>query len=587
MPAPTSFFTSGVVDSVDATLIRASNWNAITGYLNRVRGEVISVKDYGAVGDGTTDDTTAIQAALTAATNKVLYFPDGTYRLTSTLVAASGNAQHWHGQHAISTILRWEGSGGPIISFAVDTKPHLSQIRIDNFGTTAVGIQCNSLFFVLDRVYFWYTGNAYSTAMLQSRTDDAVEFWSIRDCYFGSQSNETARGIYIHTGNAINIDHCFFDDLTTGAQIGKTAGVGVDSGLVLGLSVRNCLIQSQAASTSWVGLDLWSVKGAVVSGNYFVPAADVTNSPAKLAIKVRATIGGDIAGNYFSGDGQQNYAIECASASADTVDIHGNIFTRVVLAGAHITAGTNIRCTNNSLQTTPLQAVQTDGTFAPVQLADDAILVRDAANRLALRNGTTAQKLHTYTTFTDASNYRRLTLYGNVSGGHPGVYGEGAGTGANTDMTFGSDRNMILAPGNSYIYFLSPTTLLGFGTTRTQIGSPSDGALQLLDSAFTLGVRFKYDALPTVASGFGTSPSVTAGSTPMAGSVNVGTGGVATSGVINFNGTAFPAAPFVVCMNTTTGAVVRATATTTQLTITAPVAFTASDVICWICVSSK
>lgn len=103
----------------------------------------------------------------------------------------------------------------------------------------------------------------------------------------------------------------------------------------------------------------------------------------------------------------------------------------------------------------------------------------------------------------------------------------------------------------------------------------------------TIGAIVKVDALPTVASGFGGTPSITAGSTPLAGSVNVGTGGVATSGVINFNGTAFPSAPFVICMNTTTGAIVRATTSTTQLTITAAIAFVASDIISWVCISSK
>lgn len=46
----------------------------------------VSVKAYGATGDGTTDDTTACQDALTAANNKTCFFPDGTYKLTSPLV---------------------------------------------------------------------------------------------------------------------------------------------------------------------------------------------------------------------------------------------------------------------------------------------------------------------------------------------------------------------------------------------------------------------------------------------------------------------------------------------------------------------
>jgi hypothetical protein len=51
-------------------------------------GLVFNVLDpaYGATGDGTTDDTTAIQAALTAAAGGgTVYFPKGTYRVTSAL----------------------------------------------------------------------------------------------------------------------------------------------------------------------------------------------------------------------------------------------------------------------------------------------------------------------------------------------------------------------------------------------------------------------------------------------------------------------------------------------------------------------
>ena len=48
--------------------------------------DFLSVKDFGAVGDGTTDDTTAIQNAIDNNNNKPVYLPKGTYRITSSLV---------------------------------------------------------------------------------------------------------------------------------------------------------------------------------------------------------------------------------------------------------------------------------------------------------------------------------------------------------------------------------------------------------------------------------------------------------------------------------------------------------------------
>lgn len=47
--------------------------------------QYVSVKDFGAVGDGSTNDTGSIQAAIDAAAGRLIYFPAGTYRVTSTL----------------------------------------------------------------------------------------------------------------------------------------------------------------------------------------------------------------------------------------------------------------------------------------------------------------------------------------------------------------------------------------------------------------------------------------------------------------------------------------------------------------------
>jgi hypothetical protein len=61
--------------------------------------DVVSIKDFGAVGDGMVDDTLAIQAALTTA--KAVHVPPGTYRITNTLTLGHGKSLIGAGQSAV------------------------------------------------------------------------------------------------------------------------------------------------------------------------------------------------------------------------------------------------------------------------------------------------------------------------------------------------------------------------------------------------------------------------------------------------------------------------------------------------------
>jgi hypothetical protein len=64
---------------------------AVTRTIQAKVQETISVKDFGAVGDGVADDTAAIQTAINSAANKAIFFPAGTYRTTGPLYPASNS----------------------------------------------------------------------------------------------------------------------------------------------------------------------------------------------------------------------------------------------------------------------------------------------------------------------------------------------------------------------------------------------------------------------------------------------------------------------------------------------------------------
>src|SRR5438105_7066107 len=94
---------------------------------------------YGAAGDGVTDDTAAIQKALSALgpTNPTLYFPAGTYRITQTLNLAGQGYVNVIGQDPAVTTILWGGSSG-------GTMLHLNGIAYSRFDRLTFNCQGNA-----------------------------------------------------------------------------------------------------------------------------------------------------------------------------------------------------------------------------------------------------------------------------------------------------------------------------------------------------------------------------------------------------------------------------------------------------------
>ena len=118
-----------------------------------IKGAEYNVLDYGATGNGTTDDTAAIQAAMNAVVSAgggALYFPEGTYKVT-TLSLAFGSTRtsiKFFGASQLSSKLqKITGSSDPVLSLSSDPIGNFIEIcdlGIDGAGT-APGIRVDQI----------------------------------------------------------------------------------------------------------------------------------------------------------------------------------------------------------------------------------------------------------------------------------------------------------------------------------------------------------------------------------------------------------------------------------------------------------
>lgn len=77
-----------------------------------IQDAVINVKDYGAIGDNTADDTSAIQSAINALSSNggVLRFPAGTYKITSPLILPANGGISIIGDGRNCTVIEKDGT---------------------------------------------------------------------------------------------------------------------------------------------------------------------------------------------------------------------------------------------------------------------------------------------------------------------------------------------------------------------------------------------------------------------------------------------------------------------------------------------
>ena len=122
-----------------------------------------TVKDYGARGDGVTDDTAAIKACID--NESLVYFPAGTYRVIETLTLDN---KHMVGENKSSTFLRMDGNGTLINA---GSRTQINDITLGFYNADGAGygekiaINCMGSQYALQRtsisnVNIWICGTA-------------------------------------------------------------------------------------------------------------------------------------------------------------------------------------------------------------------------------------------------------------------------------------------------------------------------------------------------------------------------------------------------------------------------------------------
>jgi hypothetical protein len=299
--------------------------------------EVKNVKDFGAVGDGVTDDTLAIQSAVNARGNMagIIFFPPGTYLISSpiTFVAGGESSIIFQGVGVASTILGSfsdylikisGGSGVGECFYAQDLSLH-------NYGASGGGIYFTGV-----------TGSGVFRCRVQAfhgvTQDPYTEQFACRDCtFFGPPGTPTGSWGVMTWGSGAVVDSCIFQAIDNCI---RAAGGGfiflnnrlegnIKTGMMLGMdasgtwqSVANCSIISCTFEACSVGIDAIALSNSSIDNCQLNLTTNAYGSVGSYGIRIRN------GGNYSiknTGINQSGIAYSVAGLSIESQSLIATI----------------------------------------------------------------------------------------------------------------------------------------------------------------------------------------------------------------------------------------------------------------------
>lgn len=242
--------------------------------------DILSVRDFGAAGNGATDDTAAIQAAIDAGgAGATIFFPPGTYRITST-VRIGEDRVHLRCSGAWSTtfvfaptaddvMFHFEKSDNASILFQCSVTGGCAVTSGDTaFKKTAFRVVDHSAFQIRDvNCNGWHTASGGNSVILQI----AGREWGVVDNIVGAcdLALHFQKNGHVYTGNpanTIDVDHHMVSRVyssitstnpsltldTGGGSRGITPSILIDSGVNLTTTeIRYCALVAGSDGIVW------------------------------------------------------------------------------------------------------------------------------------------------------------------------------------------------------------------------------------------------------------------------------------------------------------------------------------------------
>ena len=413
--------------------------------LQRKFDDFVNIRDFGAVGDGTTDDTAAINRALfqlycrevNEEIRRALYFPAGIYKITGDVIKIPTYAKII-GEGADSTCFKQTDSGENYVFKLADslqqidasigtnaaTRPQFIEISGCTFwnGTTNhVGLITSAQHVHFDDVKF--KGNltlpttvtdAKSNIHVESTAVLLTEHVTFDNCYF---TNNTF-GIEIdYNCRNIVVQNSYFDALFKGAKIGEslTGSSPQDEG-PRGFKICGSYFDriSNIAIHTYT-----SIKHVVSAYNYFYEVGNTYNGAGNETAPVILYSSG---GNFSIGDQFERNDTDDLNQprlSIDNISNYGIIADNSVQYGAHRQeAGFSVTLSDNTSTTS------TGITLADSKYTHGAIIDYSIVRGTTYRTGT-------------------LRIGHGTSVGYSDDFSEDSATGVTLTVTFASNTSTI------------------------------------------------------------------------------------------------------------------------------------------------